>query len=579
MKTGTVRGFRRLFVRYAAITLLTTTVLSVGIAGTASAASATLTPVGSFATTPASSTGLTTANATLVNPGDVLAIWVQARAAVTAGHVTGITATSGPGAIGTAVKAIAYTTVDHGPPYNDDEIWYAPVTTAGAVTLTFAWSGTTSGVNFEYSTQEFQPSSTATYTTDAGATSLEVSAASGTVDFPSVTPTGAGELYLGYNSNNTSGAYTSPTTSGYTPESGGTGDAIIFNGDAGSGAQAPSTTATSGTSPQSAIGAMIIATATTGYTVTFNANGGTGTMTNETATTSTALTANGYIFTGHTFTGWNTLADGTGTAYAPGANYPFTSSTTLYAQWTANTNHTVTFDANTGTGTQATETHNTATALTLLSSGSIAKTGFTFTGWNTLADGTGTAYADGASYPFSASTTLYAQWTVSVISTPPTSYTVTFNGNGSTGGSMATETDSAATALTANAFTRTGYTFAGWNTAANGSGTSYANGASYPFTASATLYAHWTAAAPHASSVVGGVVAGGSRVLAIIGTGFFGKLRVITNGPGATVHVLHASATRIVLWVRVSKTSRPGRHTFTIITVSGKRCTIGYLTK
>ncbi len=168
---------------------------------------------------------------------------------------------------------------------------------------------------------------------------------------------------------------------------------------------------------------------------------------------------------------------------------------------------------------------------------------------------------------------------MSVISTPPTSYTVTFNGNGSTGGSMATETDSAATALTANAFTRTGYTFAGWNTAANGSGTSYANGASYPFTASATLYAHWTAAAPHASSVVGGVVAGGSRVLAIIGTGFFGKLRVITNGPGATVHVLHASATRIVLWVRVSKTSRPGRHTFTIITVSGKRCTIGYLTK
>jgi uncharacterized repeat protein (TIGR02543 family) len=46
--------------------------------------------------------------------------------------------------------------------------------------------------------------------------------------------------------------------------------------------------------------------------------------------------------------------------------------------------------------------------------------------------------------------------------------------------------------LTTNAFTRTGYTFTGWNTAANGSGTSYANDVVYPFVASVTLYAQWT---------------------------------------------------------------------------------------
>jgi uncharacterized repeat protein (TIGR02543 family) len=40
----------------------------------------------------------------------------------------------------------------------------------------------------------------------------------------------------------------------------------------------------------------------------------------------------------------------------------------------------------------------------------MAYTGYAFTGWNTLANGTGTAYADGASYPFSANATLYAQW-------------------------------------------------------------------------------------------------------------------------------------------------------------------------
>jgi uncharacterized repeat protein (TIGR02543 family) len=60
---------------------------------------------------------------------------------------------------------------------------------------------------------------------------------------------------------------------------------------------------------------------------------------------------------------------------------------------------------------------------------------------------------------------------------------------------MANETASAPTNLTTNTFTRTGYTFAGWNTVANGSGTAYADGASYPFTASATLYAQWSTVA------------------------------------------------------------------------------------
>jgi uncharacterized repeat protein (TIGR02543 family) len=72
-------------------------------------------------------------------------------------------------------------------------------------------------------------------------------------------------------------------------------------------------------------------------------------------------------------------------------------------------------------------------------------------------------------------------------------YTVSFNTNGGTGGSTASQTRNYNTsaALTTNGFTRTGYNFTGWNTAANGSGTSYANGASYTITANATLYAQW----------------------------------------------------------------------------------------
>jgi YVTN family beta-propeller protein len=221
------------------------------------------------------------------------------------------------------------------------------------------------------------------------------------------------------------------------------------------------------------------------YTVTFNANGGTGTMANETEAynTPTDLTANAYTYTGNTFTGWNTAANGSGTAYANDASYPFTASATLYAQWTANTNYTVTFNANGGSGSMAPQSDNVPTDLT---ANAYTYTGHTFSGWNTAANGTGTAYANDASYPFTASVTLYAQWTV-------IDYTVTFNANGGTG-TMANETEpyGTATDLTANAFTYTGYTFTGWNTAANGSGTAYANDASYPFTASATLYAQWT---------------------------------------------------------------------------------------
>lgn len=80
-----------------------------------------------------------------------------------------------------------------------------------------------------------------------------------------------------------------------------------------------------------------VVSAPTTYTVTFDANGGTGTMSNQTASAGTALTANTFTRTGYTFSGWNTAANGSGTAYANSTTtFPFTSNSTLYAQWTAN---------------------------------------------------------------------------------------------------------------------------------------------------------------------------------------------------------------------------------------------------
>ena len=85
------------------------------------------------------------------------------------------------------------------------------------------------------------------------------------------------------------------------------------------------------------------------YEVAFDANGGTGTMANQQFTTGVAqaLTTNAYVRNGQYFAGWNTVADGSGVAYADGATISEDltnvggSVVTLYAQWEEDAMHTV----------------------------------------------------------------------------------------------------------------------------------------------------------------------------------------------------------------------------------------------
>jgi hypothetical protein len=86
---------------------------------------------------------------------------------------------------------------------------------------------------------------------------------------------------------------------------------------------------------------------------------------------------------------------------------------------------------------------------------------------------------------------------------------VTFNSNGAPG-SMPVQSSIAPAVLSSNSLTYSGYTFAGWNTAINGSGRAYANGASYAFTTDATLYAQWTLNAPSVSAAAS--IAGTAKV-------------------------------------------------------------------
>ena len=220
------------------------------------------------------------------------------------------------------------------------------------------------------------------------------------------------------------------------------------------------------------------------HTVTFNSNGGSGSMSSQTTNVPTALTLNTFTRVGYTFSSWNTLANGTGTNYADGATYDFSADITLYARWSTLPNHTVTFNANGGSGSMGSQTANLPTALTL---NTFTRPGYIFVGWNTLANGTGINYANGAVYDFTADITLYARWNALP------NHTVTFNANGGSG-SMSSQTANLPTALNLNTFTRTGYFFNGWNTNADGiSGTTYSDGATYDFSTDITLYARWSA--------------------------------------------------------------------------------------
>ena len=143
--------------------------------------------------------------------------------------------------------------------------------------------------------------------------------------------------------------------------------------------------------------------------ITFDPNGGAGSMEPMSVNpgVNNILSSNTFTREGYTFTGWNTKADGKGTGYADGATVKFDVDTTLYAQWTQKP--VITFDANGGEGNMGAQTVNPGVSAALLAN-TFTRADYDFAGWNTKADGTGTAYADKANITTNENVTLYAQW-------------------------------------------------------------------------------------------------------------------------------------------------------------------------
>ena len=220
------------------------------------------------------------------------------------------------------------------------------------------------------------------------------------------------------------------------------------------------------------------------YTISYNANGGTGAPSSQTKTRDVDLTLSTTkpTRTGYTFVGWATSSSATTAQYSAGSIYTNEASVTLYAVWRKQT-FTITYNANGGVNAPGAQTQTYGTAITVTTqkpektytvtfnaNGGTVSTSYysldcAFASWNTNSSGTGTTINAGSSYTPNANVTLYAKYTNPTLGNYPIP-------------------------------SKTGYTFDGWYTAVSGG--SRFNTTS-TVSADTTLYAHWN---PETYSVI-----------------------------------------------------------------------------
>lgn len=183
-----------------------------------------------------------------------------------------------------------------------------------------------------------------------------------------------------------------------------------------------------------------------------------------------AIGGNGWTIDGYTFAGWTTSPDGGGTKYAPGASWTASGTLTLYAQWTPGEAG-LTYDGNGATGGKTDPQNGVTDQKVNVRQNGFTRDGYTFVTWNTQADCKGNAVKPNSEWTLRGSSTLYACWA-------GVAQTLTYHGNGATGGNTAAQSGKTGDELTTNAngFTRDGYTFVRWDTAKDGSGTAYGEG-------------------------------------------------------------------------------------------------------
>lgn len=241
---------------------------------------------------------------------------------------------------------------------------------------------------------------------------------------------------------------------------------------------------------------------------------------------------------GYTFAGWNTEPNGGGTSYTDGESYSFTSPLVLYAQWDALPSAILTFNDNGGVGSVTSVIDPSGISIDLPSGTGLSFSGYTFAGWNTEANGSGTEYAAGQSLEAASSETFYAQW----LQDPQIEISINANGGASSISILSGVVGSTVTLPSAMNVEDTGYALSSWNTAANGSGTSFEPGQTITLSSSMTLYAQWTLVTPPTPNPSGSSSSSTSTVTVnFVTDGGSGSLTTIDDTTGASVTLPSAS--------------------------------------
>lgn len=235
--------------------------------------------------------------------------------------------------------------------------------------------------------------------------------------------------------------------------------------------------------------------------LTYDGNGATGGKTdpqNGVTDQKVSVRQNGFTRDGYTFVRWDTAKDGSGTAYGEGKNgvgrYTMKpAGNDLYAIWQANPASIRYRDDWGATGSTPDTTGVTGQNVTIAQNG-FTRPGYTFTGW-ARDRRTDPSLQPGGRYTLTpGTTTLWAQWKADP------AHLIYNSNSGSTSQTRRTDgvVDQTLTVI-ANPFTRSGYTFTGWNTQADGRGKAYAAGNGFRLVADAksnpvntsVLYAQW----------------------------------------------------------------------------------------
>jgi len=225
------------------------------------------------------------------------------------------------------------------------------------------------------------------------------------------------------------------------------------------------------------------------YVVTFNSNGGKGALITQNFTGKVAqpLMANSFTNEGFVFSSWNTKPNGTGTSYADEEKIKVSGHFVLYAQWTKATGEfTVTFNANGGKGDMPPQKFQTGVTQPI-SPNMFIYENYGFLGWCTAPNGKGKHYSNEQNISISADMTLYAQWEIYY-----NTVFVFFDANGGTG-TMEPQAflEGVAQMLDTNKFTRTDFTFIGWNTKKDGTGYSLKDNEECRIYNNLRLFAQW----------------------------------------------------------------------------------------